>query len=122
MMDKPCPFCESTDLRKTMSVKCMGCGAQANANLWNNRPTIEAQSAWMPIETAPKDGSRIVVGRDMGPWGFVRGIAHWEDIRGISGWVTTAAFSEPPGVLGLGDPTHWLAASAVTRPNCGGEK
>jgi len=82
----------------------------------NDRLRAVPQEAWQPIETAPKDGSRIVVGRDMGTWGFVRGIAHWEDIRGISGWVTTAAFSDPPGVLGLGNPTHWLVASAVTRP------
>ena len=63
---------------------------------------------WQRIESAPKDGTRICVGRlAHGPWGFVRGVAYWEDFRGISGWVPICGFSEPPGVLGLGNPTHW---------------
>lgn len=89
---------------------------ELEAQIERLRAVPQTAGVWQPIETAPRDGSRIVVGRDMGTWGFVRGIARWEDIRGISGWVTTAAFSDPPGVLGLAEPTHWLVASAVTHP------
>ena len=62
---------------------------------------------WRPIAEAPLDGRTVMVGRWMEPWGFVRGLARWVDVRGISGWVTFAAFSDPPGVLGLGAPTHF---------------
>lgn len=89
---------------------------ELEAQIERLRAVPQTAGVWQPIETAPRDGSRIVVGRDMGTWGFVRGIARWEDIRGISGWVTTATFSDPPGVLGLAEPTHWLVASAVTHP------
>jgi len=71
---------------------------------------------WQPIETAPKDGSRIVIGAHVRDWGFVRGVGYWVDVRGIQGWVPTAAFSEVPGVLGLGHPTHWHPLSATPSP------
>ncbi len=65
-----------------------------------------ARSRWRPIETAPKDGVTIIVGRDMDIWGFVRGTGRWISERGIEGWVCRG-FTDPPGELGLADPTHW---------------
>lgn len=62
---------------------------------------------WRPIETAPKNGSSILVARHMGqPWGWVLGTAYWVSVRGISGWIARG-ITEPPGELGLGEPTHW---------------
>lgn len=67
-----------------------------------------ARSEWQPIETAPKDGRRVFIARDMGdPWGWVRGLAYYEKVRGIEGWIAVAGVSDVPGVLGLADPTHW---------------
>lgn len=66
-------------------------------------------SEWRPIETAPRDGTRIAIARDMGaPWGWVRGIAQYESYNGIEGWCPICGFSEPPGELGLAAPTHWM--------------
>lgn len=65
--------------------------------------------AWQPIETAPKDGSTVIVGRDMGDFGFVRGYGYFNGKPGafISGWITRG-FIDPPGDLGLANPTHWM--------------
>lgn len=63
---------------------------------------------WRPISTAPKDGTLVVIGRDMGDFGFVRGVGYWAAFKGIDGWIATAGFSDPPGVLGLAHPTHWF--------------
>lgn len=65
--------------------------------------------AWQPIETAPKDGSTVIVGRDMGDFGFVRGYGYFEGKPSsfISGWVSRG-FIDPPGELGLANPTHWM--------------
>ncbi len=62
--------------------------------------------AWQPIETAPRDGTTVIVGRDMDPWGFVRGAGRWDGSHGIYGWVCRG-FIDPPGELGLANPTHW---------------
>lgn len=61
---------------------------------------------WRPIESAPKDGTVILVCRHMGEWGWVRGTAYWEDVRGISGWISRG-LREPIGNLGLAAPSHW---------------
>ena len=61
---------------------------------------------WQPIETAPKDGRKIFVAREMPPFGWVLGWSYWEDVKGISGWISHG-FQDPPGNLGLAAPTHW---------------
>ena len=55
----------------------------------------------------PWDGSVCLVARHMGdPWGWVRGFGRWMSInKVISGWVCRG-FTDPPGELGLGHPTH----------------
>ena len=64
---------------------------------------------WLPIESAPRDGTTIIVGRDMGDFGFVRGTAYFKGSPGafVSGWIARG-FTDPPGELGLAHPTHWM--------------
>ncbi|MES2950244.1 MAG: hypothetical protein V4858_17005 [Pseudomonadota bacterium] len=64
---------------------------------------------WQPIETAPRDGSTVIVGRDMGSFGFVRGYGRFEgDPRSfLCGWISSG-FTDPPGNLGLAYPSHWM--------------
>jgi hypothetical protein len=72
------------------------------------------QAGWQSIETAPKDGTRVLVGVDTGdPWGFVRGHGRYENYgKFVQGWVCRG-FCDPPGELGLAHPTHWMPLPAA---------
>jgi hypothetical protein len=69
---------------------------------------------WQPIATAPRDGTVVLVYREIAPWRVV-GWARWEGIelgdfnrpQTIGGWISNG-FYDPPGNLGLGHPTHWM--------------
>lgn len=63
---------------------------------------------WQPIETAPLDGTRVLLFRYLAPW-FITGWGYW--IRGI-GW-RAHGFFDPPGDLGLNAPTHWKPIALV---------
>ena len=92
----PCPFCgsgarfvkHSAGVRGTMAfdswdaVACAGCGATVGAcdrrfrnkddarKAWNTRaqPAVLAVPGWRPIESAPKDGSDVILSN--GYWAF----------------------------------------------------
>lgn len=68
---------------------------------------------WQPIKTAPRDGTRIRVRRDMGEsFGMVTGTAYWYGSGAISGWI--ARGDGVFGELGLAQPTEWKPLEVAT--------
>lgn len=65
------------------------------------------RQGWLPVQSAPMDGTVVLVGRFMGePWGFVYGAGYYFSKNGAEGWICRG-LRDPPGELGLGNPTHW---------------
>jgi len=81
-------------------------GVQLRENLIEDAIAAYEAALWQPIETAPKDGSFVIVASSDSSFGWVRGFARWASVAGIDGWISYGAF-DPPGNLGLGHPTHW---------------
>lgn len=77
-------------------------------------PLIRAAQDWQPIETAPRDGSRVLLATDgdVTSGQFISGewcLADWaRDEQGASFW--------------LGDPTHWMPLPDPPPPPKGGIK
>lgn len=72
----------------------------------------EVGTPWRPVETAPKDGTTVLVGRHMDGWGWVVGYGYHvvHAVTGgvaIKGWISKG-LNDPPGELGLASPTHWM--------------
>lgn len=76
----PCPFCNSTDISlhsglHIAHVECGGCGAQGPTviiqagqparSAWNRQAALDSPEVqalrWQPIDTAPKDGSHVLL-------------------------------------------------------------
>lgn len=75
----------------------------------NLRTALSACVAeWLPITDEQCDGRTYIVGRDMGTLGFVRGYGYFfgRPHTLVSGWICRG-FTDPPGELGLGHPTHY---------------
>lgn len=68
---------------------------------------------WQPIETAPKDGTVILLGRHMENFGFIKGYGYFagEPDTFVSGWISTG-FDPVMSNLGLAAPTHWMPLPA----------
>lgn len=76
-------------------------------------------SEWQPIETAPKDGTTVLLYREVVPFKVV-GYGRWEDVLGISGWISYG-FHRGGGDasnLGLAAPTHWMPLPAPPVVGC----
>lgn len=61
---------------------------------------------WRSIDSAPKDGTLVLLYREMSPWRVV-GYGKWVNDFGIEGWLSYG-FNDPPGNLGLAAPSHWM--------------
>lgn len=66
---------------------------------------------WQPIESAPRDGTRLRLGHEMDVssmkiGAFCETHGHWDGER----WITSSFFIIPGGRYGLatGQPTHWM--------------
>jgi hypothetical protein len=79
---------------------------------------------WLPIETAPKDATPVILAVTGGPRGPVLGEARWhdDDYGGDWWWAGTS-----PGDYGcssiseiqFGKPTHWMPMPPAPKDQCG---
>ena len=120
---KLCPFCGKDDL-VTISVsddtpfgnhdviRCLVCYGEAPHMNWNIRARLAAQveQPWMPIETAPRDGTRILA--------IGGGLANQAEV--VSYNERVGCWNAPNDTLddrdddaeGYNRPTHWQPISA----------
>ena len=105
---KPCPFCGTTNMMKHdedcyFTVLNLGLDTWRINTAWNRRAETHVPE-WQPIETAPKDGTEIILGvfkplKDIG-------VCYWRDDNVMTGWT-----------WGLGkafrNPTHWMPLPAA---------
>ena len=78
----------------------------------NASMTAPAKSDWQPIETAPKDGTEILIASDC----FVEA-AYWEGKDSLYPWVTLDGQHVTNGRQeGIYGPTHWQPLPAPPLP------
>jgi hypothetical protein len=72
---------------------------------------------WLPIKTAPTDGTRILLFD-----GFEMYVAAWGicDMRGNTGWVYAECITDMNNYEKVYYPTHWM--TLPERPITNGEK
>lgn len=102
----PCPFCGGEAARETFGnrtvVHCpsLECAVSIEADYTDASAAIAAwngrASPWMPIETAPRDGTRIHIINDRGQF-----IVEWED-----DWWRVENGKMYASLRG-DEPTHW---------------
>lgn len=89
--------------------------------------TEQAGDAWQPIESAPKTGRTLLLGRfnDLGNWRTMRGQwfsqaaidQEWEEPdEGEEGWYETAVEPDVPNCWPIA-PTHWMPLPSAPSPN-----
>ena len=60
---------------------------------------------WQPIESAPRDGTHVLVGTFPAPAGHVTTTtAHWFD----GGWALSVNYDAEHSDHGVSHPTHWM--------------
>ncbi len=118
---KPCPFCKSTSVCPSFKegpeglvhfVECLSCWANCGGNSSQEEAVKAWQQAgqqWQPIETAPKDGTRVVVASEVGVWVST----YEENVLGQVGWIGSSPnhpLSQPDFKM---TPTHWQPLPAA---------
>lgn len=105
---------------KTVEVKCKECGAPAKVAcpIQFAVPAPMQQSGWQPIETAPKDGTEILLGVDIATVWIVRNGRwdngeYWEEQgfdsqEEITGWWAYTNSVGQEMLCGIYEPTHWM--------------
>lgn len=91
-------------------------------DMWDNGSKLQTPTtAWLPIDSAPKDGRTVLLGyyNTNGKWRTLRGqwmsveyiVEEWYDYDGTEeatpGWYETSAESEDIPNCWLASPTHW---------------
>lgn len=120
----PCPFCGEPALqwryRNDPNMACCndsGCPARdilCSVETWNRRAYLAATApaGWKPIETAPRDGSEILLR-----------VEHEDEFVVVSGW-WNQVYSAPDECHdyweswfgACGDATHWMPLPAAPSP------
>lgn len=83
--------------------------------------------AWMPIETAPKDGRTMLLGyfNSANKWRTMRGqwmsedyiAEHWEEPDDTeAGWFETSVEADDPPNCWRTSPTHWMPLPEAPNP------
>lgn len=109
---------EQEALQQLRSSSCFGAGVCESlpcacaGEIAARTSAVCRDGGWQPIETAPRDGTPIFVAVHTDIFGWVRGTSRWESHRGICGWVSRG-ITDPPGELGLGNPSLWQPLPAV---------
>lgn len=73
---------------------------------------------WQPIETAPKDGTRIL----MAVRGFVPAVAYWQNDRGVFDYLDAECMPDERAWQAMlansfeWEPTHWMPLPEPPKP------
>ncbi len=74
-------------------------------------------SKWQPIDTAPKDGTSVILAVTGGPNGPAIGEARWHEAYGGDWWWAGNSpgdyWGGPISEIQLGMPTHWWPLPAA---------
>lgn len=119
---KPCPFCGSSKCQEIYQhgfaegwvVRCNSCGANGAAfaydqdavEKWND---VSSVSVWRPIDTAPKDGTKILANTYKGA-----AVILWDSEEAC--WCFVSQAIPCYAFLKSTAPTHWMPLPSPPSP------